>query len=145
MGYGLGASIGAKVGNPEKDVVLITGDGSFKMNSGELLTLARYKIPVRMVMFNNNALGMVKQWQRMFSNSRYSETTNEDYVDNIKLMDAYGIKGYVVETIDDLNDVLEKTKDLKEPVFIECKVDKDESVYPIVPPGRPINELLLNG
>jgi len=145
MGYGLGAAIGAKVGNPKKDVVLITGDGSFKMNSGELLTLARYNLPVRMIMLNNNALGMVRQWQRMFSNSRYSETTNKDYVDNVKLMDAYGIKGYVVKSMKELDKVLEKTRNLEEPIFIECKIDQEESVYPIVPPGRPINELLLNG
>lgn len=145
MGYGLGAAIGAKVGNPNKEVVLITGDGSFKMNSGELLTLARYNLPVRIVMLNNNALGMVRQWQRMFSNSRYSETTNVDYVDNVKLADAYGIKGYLVETMEELDKVLDQTKNLKEPVFIECRIDQDESVYPIVPPGRPINELLLNG
>ena len=145
MGFGLGAAIGAKVGNPDKDVVLITGDASFRMNSIELLTLAKYKLPIRMVMMNNHSLGMVRQWQRMFSNSRYSETDTYDFVDNVKLMDAYGIKGYRAKSIKELKEILEKTKSLKEAVFIECLIDKDESVYPIVPPGRPINELLLNG
>jgi len=145
MGFGLGAAIGAKVGNPDKDVVLITGDASFRMNSIELLTVSKYKLPIRMVMMNNHSLGMVRQWQRMFSNSRYSETDTLDFVDNVKLMDAYGIKGYKVKSIEDLKGVLENTKNLKEAIFIECLIDKDESVYPIVPPGRPINELLLNG
>src|SRR6056297_2248715 len=145
MGYGLGAAIGAQVGNPYKDVVLITGDASFRMNSIELSTVSKYKLPIRMVMMNNHSLGMVRQWQRMFSNSRYSETDTYDFVDNVKLMDAYGIKGYRVKSIKELKEILEKTKSLKEAVFIECLIDKDESVYPIVPPGRPINELLLNG
>jgi len=145
MGYGLGAAIGAQVGNPNKDVVLITGDGSFRMNSIELLTLSKYKLPIRMIMMNNHSLGMVRQWQRMFSNSRYSETDTFDFVDNVKLMDAYGIKGFKVKSIEKLNQVLNDTKNLKEAIFIECLIDSDESVYPIVPPGRPINELLLNG
>ena len=145
MGYGLGAAIGAQVGNPNKDVVLITGDGSFRMNSIELLTLSKYKLPIRMIMMNNHSLGMVRQWQRMFSNSRYSETDTFDFVDNVKLMDAYGIKGFKVKSIEKLNQVLDDTKNLKEAIFIECLIDSNESVYPIVPPGRPINELLLNG
>jgi acetolactate synthase-1/2/3 large subunit len=145
MGFGLGAAIGAQVGNPDKNVVLVTGDASFRMNAVELLTVSRYKLPIRMVMLNNHALGMVRQWQRMFSNSRYSETDTYDNVDNVKLMDAYGIKGYKINTIEELDKILDYTKELKEAVFIECLIDNDESVYPIVPPGRPINELLLNG
>jgi len=145
MGYGLGAAIGAQVGNPTKNVVLITGDGSFRMNSIELLTLSKYNLPIRMIMMNNHSLGMVRQWQRMFSNSRYSETDTFDFVDNVKLMDAYGIMGYRVGSIEELNQVLKDTKDLNRSIFIECVIDNNESVYPIVPPGRPINELLLNG
>lgn len=145
MGYGLGAAIGAKIGNPEKDVILITGDGSFRMNCCELTTLSRYKIPVKIIMINNHTLGMVRQWQRMFSNARYSETDIYDSVDNIKLVDSYGIKGYKVDNLTDFREVLEKTKNLNESIFIECIINQDDSVYPIVPPGRPINELLLNG
>lgn len=145
MGYGIGAAIGAMVGNPDKDVVLVTGDGSFRMNNQELVTIAKYKLPIRIVMLNNNTLGMVRQWQRMFSKARYSETDNYDDLDYQQLTKAYGIKGYKVESLDCLNKALKETKDLNEPVFIECKINKDLSVYPIVPPGRPIDELLLNG
>lgn len=145
MGYGLGAALGAQAGNPDKNVVLITGDGSYRMNCNELVTVARYKLPVRIVLLNNNTLGMVRQWQRMFSNARYSETTIYDTVDYIKLSEAYDIKGYKTNSLIELEKVLEETKDLKEPVFIECKISQECSVYPIVPPGKPIDELLLNG
>ncbi|MEL7649623.1 MAG: biosynthetic-type acetolactate synthase large subunit [Sedimentibacter sp.] len=145
MGFGLGASIGAQIGNPNKRTVLITGDGSFRMNCQELVTVSKYKLPIRIVMFNNNTLGMVRQWQRMFSNAKYSETDNYDDVDYRMLASAYGIKSYKAETLEELKNALDETYNLNEPVFIECKIDHDCSVYPIVPPGRPIDELLLNG
>lgn len=145
MGYGLGALIGAQIGNPKKNAVLITGDGSFRMTCNELVTIARYKLPVTILLFNNNTLGMVRQWQRMFSNKRYSETDIYDDVNYQKLTDAYGIKGYKAENLNQLESILNKVKDKREPVLIECKIDHDCSVYPIVPPGRPIDELLLNG
>jgi len=96
-------------------------------------------------MLNNNTLGMVRQWQRMFSNARYSETNNDDEVNYQKLADAYGIKGYKAESLKELNDILEETNDINEAILIECKISHDCSVYPIVPPGRPIDEFLLNG
>jgi acetolactate synthase-1/2/3 large subunit len=145
MGFGLGAAIGAQVGNPNKKTVLITGDGSFRMNCQELVTISKYKLPIKIVLFNNNTLGMVRQWQRMFSNARYSETDNYDDVNYVKLADAYGIKGFEVTSLDELRKVLDDTYNLNEAVFIECKIDHDCSVYPIVPPGKPIDELLLNG
>jgi acetolactate synthase-1/2/3 large subunit len=145
MGFGFGAATGAQVGNPNKKTVFITGDGSFRMSCQELVTIAKYKLPIKIVMLNNNTLGMVRQWQRMFSKARYSETDNYDDVNYEKLVDAYGIKGFKVESICELNKVLNETYNLNEPIFIECKIDHDCSVYPIVPPGRPIDELLLNG
>lgn len=145
MGFGLGAAIGAQIGNPNKRTVLITGDGSFRMNCQELVTVAKYKLPIKMVMFNNNTLGMVRQWQRMFSNARYSETDNYDEVNYQVLASAYGIKSYKAETLQELKNILSETYNLNEPLFIECKISHDCSVYPIVPPGRPIDELLLNG
>jgi acetolactate synthase-1/2/3 large subunit len=145
MGFGLGASIGAQIGNPNKRTILITGDGSFRMNCQELVTVAKYKLPIKMVMCNNNTLGMVRQWQRMFSNARYSETDNYDEVNYQVLASAYGIKSYKAETLQELKDILSETYNLNEPLFIECKISHDCSVYPIVPPGRPIDELLLNG
>mgnify|MGYP001030767101 CR=1 FL=1 len=144
MGFGIGAAIGARVGNPDKKTVLITGDGSFRMNCEELVTISKYKLPVKIVLFNNNALGMVRQWQRMFSNARYSETHNPDDVDYQKLAEAYGIKGFKAETMEELQEVLCDTDGLNEPILLECKVDRDCSVYPIVPPGRPIDELIMN-
>lgn len=145
MGFGLGAAIGAQIGNPNKRTVLITGDGSFRMNCQELVTVAKYKLPIKIVMFNNNTLGMVRQWQRMFSNARYSETDNYDEVNYQVLASAYGIKAYKAETLQELKNIISETYNINEPLFIECKINHDCSVYPIVPPGRPIDELLLNG
>lgn len=145
MGFGFGAAIGAQLGNPDKKTVFITGDGSFRMSCEELVTIAKYKIPVKIILLNNNTLGMVRQWQRMFSNARYSETDNDDEVNYQKLVDAYGIKGYKAESLKELNDILEETDSINEAILIECKISHDCSVYPIVPPGRPIDEFLLNG
>lgn len=145
MGFGMGAAIGAQVGNPDKNVILITGDGSFRMNNQELVTISKYKLPVKIVMLNNNSLGMVRQWQRMFSNARYSETDNYDDVDYLMLTRAYGIKSYKAESMAELIEILDKESNVDEPLFIECKIDCNCSVYPIVPPGRPIDELLMNG
>lgn len=145
MGFGLGAAIGAELGNPNKKTILITGDGSFRMSCEELVTISKYKIPVKIIMLNNNTLGMVRQWQRMFSKARYSETDNYDDVNYQKLVDAYGIKGYKAESLKELNEILQKTYNINEAIFIECKISPECSVYPIVPPGRPIDELLLNG
>ncbi|NYB74627.1 biosynthetic-type acetolactate synthase large subunit [Sedimentibacter hydroxybenzoicus DSM 7310] len=145
MGFGMGAAIGAQVGNPNKKVILVTGDGSFRMNNQELVTISRYKLPVKILMLNNNSLGMVRQWQRMFSNARYSETDNYEDVDYLMLTRAYGIISYKAESMDELTEILNEVSNVNEPVFIECKIDSNCSVYPIVPPGRPIDELLLNG
>lgn len=145
MGFGIGAAIGAQVGNPNKKTVLITGDGSFRMNCEELVTISKYKLPVKIVMFNNSTLGMVRQWQRMFSNARYSETDNYDDVDYQLLSAAYSIKAYKADSMHELKKILNETDNLNEPIFLECKIDKDHSVYPIVPPGRPIDELLITG
>lgn len=145
MGFGLGAAIGAQVGNPNKKTVLVTGDGSFRMECQELVTVAKYKLPIKIILFNNNTLGMVRQWQRMFSDARYSETDNYDDVDYEKLTEAYGIKGYRVQSLTELDSVLSDVHNINEPVLLECKISPECSVYPIVPPGRPIDELLLNG
>ena len=145
MGYGIGAAIGAQLGNPDKKTILVTGDGSFRMNCEELVTIAKYKLPIKILMFNNNSLGMVRQWQRMFSNARYSETDNYDDVNYQMLSAAYGIKAYKASSMAELEKILNETDNLNEPLFLECKIDKDCSVYPIVPPGRPIDELLITG
>lgn len=144
MGFGMGAAFGAQIGNPNKYTILITGDGCFRMSSQEMVTFSKYNIPARIVMFNNHTLGMVRQWQKMFSNKRYCETNIEEDVDYIALSNACNIKAYKIESLNQLQSVLEETKDLKEPLFFDCVIDKDCNVFPIVPPGRPIDELLLN-
>lgn len=145
MGFGIGAAIGAQIGNPGKKTILVTGDGSFRMNCEELLTISKYKLPVKIVLLNNNTLGMVRQWQRMFSNARYSETDNHDDVDYGMLAEAYGIKAYKAESMEELKLILDETYNVNEPILLECKISHDCSVYPIVPPGRPIDELLISG
>ncbi|WMJ78115.1 MULTISPECIES: biosynthetic-type acetolactate synthase large subunit [unclassified Sedimentibacter] len=145
MGFGIGAAMGAQIGNPNKKTVLVTGDGSFRMNCEELVTISRYRLPVKIILLNNNTLGMVRQWQRMFSNARYSETDNHDDVNYQMLAGSYGIKSFKAESMEELENALESTCGVNEPVLIECRIDHDCSVYPIVPPGRPIDELLISG
>lgn len=144
MGCGLGLAIGAQVGNPQKNVVLITGDGSFRMSSNEMATISRYELPIKIVMLNNSTLGMVRQWQRMFSESRYSQTCMDEKVDYLALSKAYGIESYKATSLLELESALKKL-DKDKPAFIECVIDKDESVYPIVPPGMAINNILIEG
>lgn len=143
MGFGLGAAIGSQMGNLDKRVLLVTGDGSFRMSCNELQTISKYKLPIVTVIMNNHTLGMVRQWQRMFSNGRYSETDIEDEVNYVKLAEAYGIKGHKVTSMLELKSVLENAKTGREPMLIDCEIDKDEGVYPIVPPGKSIQELVL--
>ncbi len=140
MGFGMGAAIGAKLGNMDKPVVLITGDGSYRMNCNELATVARYELPLVIVLMNNHTLGMVRQWQKMFSGKRYSETDVDDKLDYVKLAEAYGIEGHRAATMEELRSVLVNCEFGKKPVFIECRMGKDENVYPIVPPGKAIVE-----
>lgn len=145
MGFGLGAAIGAQCAQPDWDVVLIAGDGSFRMNCNELITLSRYHLPVKIFLFDNNTLGMVRQWQKLFQEERYAQTdlNLDNEVDYIKLAEASGIKGYTVSSLQELDAVLEETKDLREPVLVRCVVDHDEGVYPMVPAGSPIDELYI--
>lgn len=142
MGYGLGAALGAKAGNKDRAVVLVTGDGSFRMNCNELSLIKKYNLPILILLFNNNTLGMVRQWQKMFQNKRYAETDIED-IDYIMLAKAYGITGEKVESLEDLKSLL-SDYDYTKPLFVECKINIDENVLPIVPPGKAISNLILN-
>ena len=143
MGFGLGAAMGSQMGNLDNRVLLITGDGSFRMSCNELQTVAKYKLPIVIVIMNNHTLGMVRQWQRMFSNGRYCETDIEDEVNYVKLAEAYGIEGFKVTSKEEFKNVLESVKIGMKPVVIDCLIDKDEGVYPIVPPGKSIQQLVL--
>jgi acetolactate synthase-1/2/3 large subunit len=143
MGFGLGAAIGAQVANPDRRILHIAGDGSFRMNCNELVTVATYKLPIITLLFNNHTLGMVRQWQHLFNNGRYSETDIEDNVDYMKLVEAYGLRGRKVDTIKDFELALEEALADGKGMVIECMLDQDESVYPIVPPGQPIQDYIL--
>jgi len=143
MGFGMGAAIGSQIGNIDKRVLLVTGDGSFRMSCNELSTILKYKLPIVIVIMNNHTLGMVRQWQRMFSNGRYCETDIGDEVNYVELAQAYGIEGYKVTTNSELEKLLKIAKLQSKPMVIDCVIDREEGVYPIVPPGKSIQELVL--
>ena len=140
MGYGLGACIGAKVGMPEKHVFNIAGDGCFRMNMNELATASRYHIPIIQVIFDNHALGMVRQWQTLFYGKRYSNTILEDQVDYVKVSEALGAKAYRITRREEVDDVLKAAMESEEPVVISCSLAQDDKVWPMVAPGAPIEE-----
>lgn len=145
MGYGLGASIGAKMacgdmGHPDTPVFNIAGDGCFRMNMNEIATATRYNIPIIQVVVNNHVLGMVRQWQNLFYGKRYSHTVLNDAVDFVKLAEAMGAKAYRVTRQEDLKPVLEEAIALQTPVLIECQINCDDKVYPMVSPGAPIQD-----
>ena len=145
MGFGLGAAMGAAAGDPEHGpVVLVTGDGSFRMNLTELSTIAYYGLPVIVVIFNNGTLGMVRQWQTLFFGHRYSQTTLDRGPDFVKLADAYGISGVRVEDLESFRAAFERAIAEKKPCLIECRLDIDEMVAPMVAPGSPIDAFCLN-
>lgn len=141
MGYGLGAAIGAQVGMPDKQVINIAGDGCFRMNMNEIATATRYNIPIIQVVFNNHVLGMVRQWQNLFYGQRYSQTVLEDKVDFVKVAEAMGCKAYRITKKEEVETVFTEALAAKEPVFIECVIDPDEKVWPMVAPGAAISEI----
>lgn len=140
MGYGLGACIGAKVGNKDKLVFNITGDGCFRMNMNELATASRYNIPIIDIIFDNQVLGMVRQWQDLFYGQRYSSTVIDDSVDYCKVAEGLGCKAYRVETLEEFRAAVKDAIRLNIPCVIDCKINKDDKVFPMVSPGAPISE-----
>ena len=142
MGFGTGAAIGAQLANPGKKVVHFAGDGSFRMT--ELATIFHYQIPIIILVINNGTLGMVRQWQKLFYDKRYSETTLDFGPDFVKLAEAYGIAGYRVSTEEEFTVAFDKAVELNKPVLIDCGMNIDEMVFPMVPAGKPIDELLLD-
>jgi acetolactate synthase-1/2/3 large subunit len=141
MGYGLGACIGAKVGMPDKTVINIAGDGCFRMNMNEIATATRYNIPIIEIIFNNHVLGMVRQWQTLFYEKRYSNTNLNDKVDFVKLAQAMGAKAYRITNKEEVEDVLREAIALNEPVLIDCMIDSDDKVWPMVAPGAAIEDV----
>ena len=140
MGYGLGAAIGAKMGCKDKTVINIAGDGCFRMNMNEIATATRYNIPVMQIVVNNHVLGMVRQWQTLFYGKRYSHTVLEDQVDFVKLAEAMGAKAYRVTKCEEFEPAVREAIELNIPVVIECQIEKDDKVFPMVAPGAPIEE-----
>ncbi len=140
MGYGLGACIGAKVGMPDRVVINMAGDGCFRMNMNELATATRYQIPIIQIVFNNHALGMVRQWQTLFYGKRYSQTILEDKVDYCKVAEAMGAKAIRVTKKEEVDDAIRTAIESKEPILIEIVIEQDEKVWPMVAPGAAIEE-----
>ena len=141
MGYGLGACIGAQVGQPDKICINIAGDGCFRMNMNELATASRYNIPIIQVVINNHVLGMVRQWQTLFYGKRYSQTVLNDKVDFCKVAEGLGCEAIRVTTKEEMGPAIEKAISLKAPVLIECMIQEDDKVFPMVPAGAPISEV----
>ena len=143
MGYGFPASVGAQFAFPDKTVIAVAGDGSLQMNIQELATVVSNKLPIKVVILNNRYLGMVRQWQELFYNNNYSSTNMEAQPDFVKLAEAYGAEGYRIEKAEDMRAVLEKALASPNPAFIDVVVEREENVYPIVPVGAALDEMLL--
>ena len=141
MGYGLGACIGAQIGQPDKVCINIAGDGCFRMNMNELATASRYNIPIIQVVINNQVLGMVRQWQTLFYGKRYSQTVLKDKVDFCKVAEGLGCTAIRVTKKEEVAPAIEKAIALKAPVLIECMIPEDDKVFPMVPAGAPISEV----
>ena len=139
MGYGLGAAIGAQIGNPDKQVINIAGDGCFRMNMNEIATAAREKLPLIEVIVNNHVLGMVRQWQDLFYEKRYSATVLDDGVDFVKLAEAMGAKGYRVTSQEEFKEAFKEALESEVPVLIDCIINCDDKVWPMVAPGEAIS------
>jgi acetolactate synthase-1/2/3 large subunit len=143
MGYGLGACIGAQLGRPDKKVINIAGDGSFRMNCTELATAVEYKLPVVVAILNNHVLGMVRQWQQLFYDGRFSATTIDRGTDFVALAEAFGAVGINVTRPEEVDGAFKRALASKDrPVLINFEIDRDDKVFPIVPPGAPIDELI---
>jgi len=144
MGYGAGASMGASLAQPNRKVVLVTGDGSFRMNCNELATMEHYGIPVIILVFNNGVLGMVRQWQTVFYSKRYSQTNLDRGPDFSKLADAYGISGKSVCSIEQFDEAFTAALASGKTALIDCHIGCDETITPMVAPGKPITEFVLH-
>jgi acetolactate synthase-1/2/3 large subunit len=141
MGYGLGAVIGAKMGNPDKICVNVAGDGCFRMNMNELATASRYNIPIIEIIIDNEVLGMVRQWQNLFYGQRYSQTVLTDKVDYCKVAEGLGCKAIRVTKKSEVAAALKEAIKAGGPVVIDAVIEKDDKVYPMVPAGKPLTEV----
>ena len=144
MGYGYGAALGAQIAKPDRRVIHITGDGSFYMNLNEVATAVEYNLPIISIILNNSTLGMVRQWQTIFYGSRYSSTDINKKMDYIKVAEGFGAKGFRCETINEFENAFEEALKCKCPVWIECVIDKDLKVLPMIPSGGTIDDIIVD-
>ncbi len=142
MGFGMGAAIGAQVSHPNERVFLFTGDGSFHMNLNELVTVKSYHLPVVIIVMNNTVLGMVRQWQKLFYGSRFSQTDPHRATDFVDLAKAFGVEGMRITKSEEVVPTLEKAVALNAPVVIDCQISPDANVLPMIPPGKTVNEIV---
>ncbi|MEH7885886.1 acetolactate synthase large subunit [Bacillus sp. JJ1609] len=142
MGFGLPASIGAQLADPTACVIAVLGDGGFQMSTQELAVIAEFQLPIKLAIFNNKALGMVRQWQEIFYGSRFSHSKNPVQPSFVKLAEAYGIKGYKINSEAEAHAVLDEVLNNSEPVLLDFRVDADENVYPMIAPGKGIHEMV---
>ena len=140
MGYGLGASIGAKMGCPEKTVVNIAGDGCFRMNMNELATASRYQLPLIEIIVDNHVLGMVRQWQTLFYGKRYSQTVFDDKIDYCKVAEGLGCTAIKITRKEEAGPAIQKALSINGPVVLDCMIEADDKVFPMVPAGAPISD-----
>lgn len=136
MGYGMGAAIGAQCARPNDRVCLITGDGSFHMNLNELVTMKSYELPIVVVVMNNTVLGMVRQWQKLFYGSRFSQTDPHRATDFVKLANAFGVDGLRITKPEEIKPILTKAFEMNKPVVVDCHISPDANVLPMIPPGK---------
>lgn len=142
MGYGMGAAIGVKTAHPDRPVVLISGDGSFHMNMNEMACAVSQNLPIVVLVFNNSVLGMVRQWQTLFYKKRYSETSIARKTDFVKLAEAFGAKGYRIALRSEIEPVMKEALQCGKPCIIDCIIDPDDGVYPIIPPGKGADDII---
>lgn len=142
MGYGMGAAIGAKTAHPDRPVVLISGDGSFHMNMNEMACAVSQQLPIIVLIFNNSVLGMVRQWQTLFYHQRYSETSINRKTDYVKLAEAFGAVGYRITYRSEIETVMKQALSCNRPCIIDCVIDPDDCVYPIIPPGKGADDII---
>ncbi len=144
MGFGMGAAIGAQTAHPDKRVFLVTGDGSFHMNLNELVTLKSYDLPVVVLIMNNTVLGMVRQWQKLFYGSRFSQTDPHRATDFVALANAFGVDGMRITKPEEVEDVLKQAIALNKPVVVDCQISPDVNVLPMIPPGKTVNDIVID-
>ena len=144
MGYGYGAALGAQIAKPNRKVIHITGDGSFYMNLNEVTTAVEYNLPIISIILNNSTLGMVRQWQTLFYGARYSSTDINKKMDYVKVAEGFGAKGFSCKTIDEFKNAFEEALESNCPVWIECIIDKDLKVLPMIPSGGTIDDIIVD-